>query len=91
MYENMIIGQRQELVSRLTSARVEAHCGANTYQARKASAEASDHWRARLAPRWAEPSPETAFLFFRCHQYSLQSFYSFNHLSAKGDIRLRTF
>ncbi len=54
----MMIGQRQELVSRFTTPRVEAHCGAKTYQARKARAEARDHWWARLAPsRPVAPSP----------------------------------
>ena len=54
--------QRQELVSRLTTPRVEAHCGAKTYQARKARAEASDHWCARLEPSTplALSPPETA-------------------------------
>src|ERR1700722_4554905 len=33
MYAAMMIGYRQELVSRLTVARVDKHCGANTYHA----------------------------------------------------------
>ena len=58
----MTIGQSQELVSRLTTPRVEAHWGAKTYQARKASAEASDQWPASVVPRTPvfSPPPLTA-------------------------------
>ena len=43
------------MVSRFTTARVEAHCGANTYQARKAKALASDHCCASTPPKGAAP------------------------------------
>ena len=36
--------------SRFTTPSVATHCGAKTYQARKASPVASDHWAARVAP-----------------------------------------
>src|ERR1700723_139164 len=38
MYAAMMIGYRQEFVSRLTVASVERHCGANTYHASSDSA-----------------------------------------------------
>ncbi len=44
MYRNITVGQGQPLVSRLTTPRVAAHCGAKTYQARNDRAVASDHW-----------------------------------------------
>ena len=50
-YVTMKMGHFQPLVSRRVTAIVEMHCGANTNQARKASAVASDQSAASFGPR----------------------------------------
>src|SRR5690606_20319299 len=54
----------QELVSRLITASVDRHCGANTYQASSDSAVASDHWLAMIGPgavAMLSPLPDSAY------------------------------
>src|SRR3984957_14718112 len=64
MYAAMMIGYRQELVSRLTVARVDKHCGANTYHASSESAVGRLHdWEINgvNAPLTSSPAADSAY------------------------------
>ena len=59
-YVTMKMGHFQPLVSRRVTAIVEMHCGANTNQARKASAVASDQSAASFGPRLVAAASSSA-------------------------------